>query len=158
MNVSELVRARPRLIWPMTFRFAVAAWFGACAISVEMGARRAGVECREWLLLTLAVLVLPSLAIAIGLMCSSQLAAWFAVFGDCTIAAAGLGQVLRGLSPIAYGSLRDVTVLDGSVVAVGALFLAEGIYLLRKLGQPWSGVLLYMPVAALSFWLGWSLA
>ena len=157
MNVSELVRAQPRLIWPMTFRFAVAAWFGACGISVEMGARRAGLECREFLLLTLPILVLPSLAIAIGLMCRSRLAAWFAVFGDCTIAAAGLGQVLGGLSPIAYGSLRDVTVLVG-VVAVGALFLAEGIYLLRKLGQPWSGVLLYMPVAALSFWLGWSLA
>ncbi len=146
----------PLLLWPIVFRFALAAWFVGLTIYQVI---------RDWGQLPIWgywVFMLasagPSALIAIGLLARRSWAGWLAAGGDCTLGALFLGSCLAALSPNAYGPPHAFRWgFDGVMMAVWALSCIEGIYLIRKLSQTWWSILPYLPVATAFFCIGWDL-
>lgn len=139
----------PLLLWPIVFRFALVAVFTAW-FAPEIA------RDRDWplLLVVLGILVMPSLLIAMGLVCRQAWAYWLAVCGDCTIAALGTGQTVGEISPHAYGATHAFAASEATLLAIGALSLIEGLYLLLKQRQSLAVLLAYLLTAFFSVVFG----
>ncbi len=147
------------LVWPIIFRVSLAVLFaGGLVLELFREKTPDWHLARGWLLLCAwLAMIAPHVAIAVGLLGRRRWAAWLAVSGDCTVAALGLGTLLAGQTPDAAEAGIGLSVWRCGLQAAGIIPLMEGFYLLRKLRQPWTSILLYMPVAAVSFFLGWNL-
>lgn len=136
----------PRLLWPIVFRFAAAAWF-----TVEVAR-----EPADYAVLGVIFIVVPSLAIGVGLLLRQSELAWIAVCGDCSIAAFYLACRLGILSPYAYGPPRNLELAsDLPMLLLCSVAVIEGGYILRKLTHKWVWFAAYVPVTGLFLWLGW---